>query len=419
MILAVFCLALSTPANGEVSIPESAEARDAMFAGMADPVLIRSGPARTVLRQSDGTYVLFRTEEQNGNDYYLFLHETGDDFPLVSPGAYVIRRSRSDGDFSQVKVFLQYHPGSFVRIAPAGRRSKMDVHLAGAQVYRDVPVPLPFSNVLRAPFERIKSATGAIVDWDMFDVETDIAAYRRVEAIVDSIRANLPGLPDTEDGAMDENGDLVFIETGEFQEGDIGLNCSGFAKWIADGFYAPVAGNLLPIEPLKTKHLDARGTRWSASLEDERDPYFGLDWTRNLAIAVNTGEVPRDLLNVTDVERYDVRHVPLSLYMEDVGYPIDELSAVLYWLAKVEPGNVYLGSVSTSFGTAPVLRQHRHVAAFFPYFDGQGRFHAVVFDRNVESSIESLSERFPREFVHLVRLDQPGDFAAPLIPRAR
>jgi hypothetical protein len=114
-------------------------------------------------------------------------------------------------------------------------------------------------------------------------------------------------------------------------------------------------------------------------------------------------------------ESADVRSVSGFQYLEDVGYAVHDLGAVLYNLAVSEPGHFYIGSVNTQFGTAPVLRQHVHIAVFFPYFDEFGRFVVDVMERNVETSLESLEKRYPKDFVHLVRVRADSRFRPPKI----
>jgi len=113
-----------------------------------------------------------------------------------------------------------------------------------------------------------------------------------------------------EDGAMDASGRMVFIATGA-PAGKGGFNCSGFAKWVVDGFYAPLEGRDMDIEVLKSRNALRDGS-WSTRYEEVLDPYFGLDWSRGLAreiAAARTGVVPADdQVDVRDQDR--VPYVP-------------------------------------------------------------------------------------------------------------
>jgi hypothetical protein len=217
-----------------------------------------------------------------------------------------------------------------------------------------------------------------------------------------------------DDGAMDAQGRLVAIATGlAAPAGRGGFNCSGFAKWVVDGLYAPLAGSETDIAVLKSRNA-LRGSRWSAQLEEELDPWFGLDWSRGLARSVyqvKAGVVPRD-------EQIDVRDAERLPYVTDTGYPVPSLRYLLYFLARKDPGMLYIGSLNAPSAAAasegvPTLRQHHHLVVLFPWFDAQGAFQVSVMERNKETSLSSLGRRYAAEYVHLVRIDATGAFALP------
>jgi hypothetical protein len=157
-----------------------------------------------------------------------------------------------------------------------------------------------------------------------------------------------------------------------------------------------------------------RENRWSARLEEELDPFFGLDWSRGLARSVvraRSGTAARD-------EQIDVRDADRVPYVTDAGYPVPSLRFLLYFLARKDPGTLYIGSLNAPSSAAaregtPSLRQHHHLVVLFPYFDVRGSFQVVVMERNLETSIVSLNRRYAGEYVHLVRIDASGPFSLP------
>ncbi|MFW6329490.1 MAG: hypothetical protein ACOC28_05290 [Alkalispirochaetaceae bacterium] len=398
--------------------PDSSSSRQAMERVIFAPVGEIPRVERELVVPFPGAEeVLYRTEEQSGHLYQLFLTEYDGRFPVYAAGSYIIKRSLDDGSYAQVKVFIRSDEGFFVRIRPRGRRSEMDVTLNGRELYRRIPVAVPFDQILTLPFTEVIRSTRHLVDWSLLEPLGTVEEYQAVETMVRRARQALPTLPDAEDGAMDENGSLVFIENLGTMEDLPGFNCSGFAKWVCDGVYQPRTGSFMSIEPLKEKHLDLRGTGWSEPREGDRDPFFGLDWTRNLArtiAALDGGGDPERI----HPEALDVRDIPLATYTEDMGYPVESLPHLLYYLAVRDPGYFYLGSVNREFGSGPVLRQHTHVVVLFPYFDSAGTFETVVLERNVETSVESLQGRYGEEYIHLVRVPaterfDPPQFAEP------
>ncbi|MDA3948084.1 MAG: hypothetical protein PF508_02570 [Spirochaeta sp.] len=393
-------------------LPDTAPARRSTVEAIQAPVDRAYSPVRRMIEVPGAEPVLYRTDQQNGNRYHIFIPAGSEEMQLASAGTFIVRRRLDDGAFDQIKIFLQRNEGSYIRLFPHGRTARMDVYVAHEALYRSVPVAMTMERALTASTDMLIRLSSGYVDWSFLDVDTDHAGYATIERMAQQIRDALPGLPDAEDGAMDADGNLVFIESLVSQERLPGFNCSGFAKWVVDGIFRERTGRFLEIDPLKEKHLDYRGTSWSKPLEDLRDPYFGLDWTRNLArevAALNRG-VDR---SVIDPEALDVRNVPSAQYTEDVGYRVDTLTSVLYRLARRDPGTFYLGSVNRLFGEDPVLRQHTHVVALFPYFDRAGTFHVAVMERNVETSVASLERRYGNDFIHLVRVPGSDDFTPP------
>lgn len=394
-----------------VSVAENDETRGKLAELFYAPTAaLAVGQQRFFEQQSTGTRVKFETRRQNGHLYYLFENEEDSSFAIPGRGNYVIKRELESGRFVQIKVFFRSDPGCFVRLFPRGHRTSMDVYLFGIEVARGVLLSVDLMALLTEPFAKVINLSKATVQWQRL-------LYRRVGPLdelafvhVENIRRLLPRLSDRDDGAMDADRRYVFIESGEPQGGSGGLNCSGFAKWISDGFYYGLTGRYLAIEPLKEKHLDHRGNRWSLRFEDERDPYFGLDWSRNLAMSLWQAQGYVTL----SPEAFDVRHVEYLVYREDVGFPVENLELLMFLEAAANPGNYYIGSLNREYGSEPVLRQHFHMIVLFPYFTPSGSLRVAVFDRTREATLEGTIDRYSGSYIHLVRLPIGDSFQPPM-----
>jgi hypothetical protein len=394
-------------------VPENQEARERFRELLLGPLAQGAAAPAALIAQSRGQRVQFRTEAGEGALYYLFLNEEGSSFPIAGSGSWIIKRERADGQFLQAKVYFRSDPGCFLRLFPAGGRTSADVFLFGLQVDHKVLLPLAFTELLFQPFQRIRQLSEAVVRWDLLLYAGNPEADRHAASLLAGIRAALPGLRQAEDGAMDARGRYVRIADLSAQEaspGGGGLNCSGFAKWIVDGFVYPLTGSYLDITALKQRHLGLRGNRWSSRFEESRDPYFGLDWSRNLAMGLQTAAGFSGL----GPEASDVRGLEYLRYRDDVGYSVEELPLALYLDTREHPGSLYLGSLSLEFGGDQALRQHYHLVVFLPYFTADGVFRVTAFDTGRESSEEEIRRRFAGHFIHLVRLDGSGEFRAPV-----
>ena len=86
-------------------------------------------------------------------------------------------------------------------------------------------------------------------------------------AIITEIRRNIKNLKDSSIGAIDADGYYT-------KNSHNGLNCSGFIKWIADGFYTPIRKRknklplYMPLQELKVKHPECRGDQYTNLFEN-------------------------------------------------------------------------------------------------------------------------------------------------------
>jgi hypothetical protein len=404
-------VAAAGAASPRVTIPDTAEARLALREVIFAPIgTAARAAARTVTQPTDGLAVRFQTERANGSLYQTFTRADRGTVRLDSAGTFIIKRDASDGSFVQAKLFLQDDPGCYARLTPQADRTALEIVLFGRTFQRGVVLAARFDTLLTAPLERIMRLAGTSVDWNLLQPAPPTREDEAVERVAAVIRAALPRLGDAEDGAMDASGGMVFIRDGSAQGASPGFNCSGFAKWVVDGFYRPLTGALTDIARLKERDLGIRGNRWTGPLEEARDPYFGLDWSRHLAreLARARGEP------LVDVESADVRDAAGFTYVDDVGYAVADLPTVLYRLARAAPGRAYLGSVNRPAPADPSLRIHDHVVVLLPFVDSRQVFRVAVFERSIETSLESLGRRYPKDFVHLVRLEAHGVFEPPL-----
>ena len=401
------------------SFPESAKLRASLFTNEI------AGPREGVLARRPKVYVneygSFRLSSlRSGEAFYAILAAAkGRDFPTYAQGSWIFKRTMDDGRFIQAKLFLKSDPACFIRIYPWGDRSRMDLVLYGAVLNKDITLPVPFETAIVAPLSDIIEWSSGVVDWALFSPRP--GDYEGLLAFSAAIRRHLQGLRYVDDGGLDAEGRAIFIATGRAQTKNPGLNCSGFAQWVVDGLLSPLGADLPGAAALSEKHPELRAASVDPAIEARFDPFFGLDWTRNLGAAAADAREPSRAHSVTE---NDIRLEAFALFSSaadpmtgglpydhfpaydvDSGYPIRGLKALLYLLAVNEPGNAYLASVSRMDTTG--LRRHYHVALLLPYFSEDGNFRVDLFESAAETSLGALLARAPGDYVHLVRLS-PG-----------
>ncbi|MDR0759784.1 MAG: hypothetical protein LBF74_06695 [Treponema sp.] len=369
------------------------------------------GGGRIQVRIEDGTreFGIVLARELNGT------------FPGWAQGSWILTRSKEDGAAVRIRVFLRSDPYLYVQFRPMGdNKSMIDVVLYEAYAARSLPVPLSFDRLLTSPVEEALALAGDAFPRRYFDPHAE--DYQEVRTLVAGIRERLPSLSFRDDGAIDDQGRYVYIETLEEQAGEGGLNCSGFAKWIVDGILRPITGSLLPIAPLKTA-FGERGSAFTDPYETLRAPFFGLDWTRNLASWANS------ILRSPGygvLEEIEVRNAPFSSVirrnregsalrsfpglLKDAGFGFEGIHPLLYTLAIDEPGRIYLASINDEVNPAPRMRQHFHVAVLAPYFNESGNFQVALFESAEETSFSRFKNRYPGLYINLVRIPVEGEF---------
>jgi hypothetical protein len=368
----------------------------------------------------DEILVVFSRELMRGNP----RRETGH-FPGWAQGSWMLSRRKDDGVGTLIRIFLRSDQYTYIQFRPFDNdKCQMDVVVYGGFIIRSMPLAVPFERLYSMRLNDVIGLAGNRFPLRYF--EPDPIYYSDTRALISQVRASIGDLRFADDGAIDENGNFVFIETLQPQpEAGAGLNCSGFAKWLIDGILRPVTGSRLSIPKLKAP-FGERGSLFTVNWEARRDPYFGLDWIRNLAAEANGTlrspafreleefEVRRDVFSsvlVSQNRTFVINSYPG--FMEDAGFGIEGIHPLLYTLAVDYPFSFYLAAVNTEIGApvtednlrgSPRLRQYFHVAALFPFFDENGVFRVVVFESAAETSFAGFRTRYPGHFVNLVQI---------------
>jgi hypothetical protein len=343
-------------------------------------------------------------------------------FPGWAQGSWMLTRRKDSGAGVQIKIFLRSDQQTFIQFRPFDAdKCLIDAIVYGGYICNSVPVAVPFERLYTMPLNDILRLVENKFPIRYF--EPDISNYGDTLKFITQVRSRLSNLRFVNDGAIDENGNYVFIENSLPQRAALqGLNCSGFSKWLIDGILRPVTGARLPITPLKAP-FGERGSSFTVNWEERKDIFFGLDWIRNLASEAN-GTLRNS--SYRPLEEFEIRYNNFAYvlvnenrtfvthsypgFLPEAGYGIEGLHPLLYTLAIDEPYCFYLAAVNNEISTpssirgTPRLRQYYHIAALIPYFDENGVFRIVVFESAAETSFTALRNRYPGHFLNLVKI---------------
>ncbi len=399
--------------------------------------LIKKQSARFAL--DTGEQVEVRVEKGSTDVLVVLARQRQGRYPGWVQGSWILYRNISDGSPKKIRLYVRSDPYVYVEFRPAGsNKSVFDVVAYSGYVVYSRPVPLAFQDLYSYPVNQVLAALGNLFPNEYFDVDPRL--YADLRFFVSRLKSTVPSLSYADDGALDEQGRPVYIASLMNQKQSWGLNCSGFAKWVVDGLVRPMTGTSLPIQPLKTP-IGNRGSSFTEPIENKLDPFFGLDWTRNLALAAN--RILRSP-SYASLDEVDVSDVPVSqlivkkdnksqiisfpAYMKNAGYNIEGLPSIMYSLAVRYPSWFYLVSVNTdksavlrqypssaplTFSAGAGIRRHFHVAVLIPYFTEDGVFKVSVFESAAETSFDAFVRRYPGYQVHLVRVPFQGTFDPP------
>jgi hypothetical protein len=423
---AILCLGFPSPLAG-LDVPSGKIEDDSSLRISLMETWFTETPARVLNNRAfihtmpGGGRIEVRSERGKDELAIILARELRGSYPGWAQGSWILTRRIEDGRAIRIRVFLRSDPYTYVQFRPLNDdKCQMDVVLYDGYLVRSLPLPVPFERLLVIPVEAALSLAQDKFPRRYFDPQADM--YRDLRAFIAALRKRLPELRFRDDGAIDEAGEYVFINTLEAQDGERGLNCSGFAKWVVDGILRPVTGKRLSVAPLKAP-FGNRGSSFTEPYEELRDPFFGLDWTRNLASSAGTAfrSSVFGVLDEIEVQKAGISSVilrdggtsairPYPGFLRNAGFGFEGLHPLLYTLAIDEPGRIYLAAVSNELGPAPRMRQYFHIAVLVPYFNESGNFQVAVFESAEETSFNNFKTRYPGHYVNLVRVPVESAF---------
>lgn len=188
-----------------------------------------------------------------------------------------------------------------------------------------------------------------------------------------------------DDGARNRFGEFVYIDSELPQESNIGFNCSGFVKEVADNYirlYNP-AFKWLPLKDLKKKRLDERNKTSYARFEYSHDPYFGYDWVNNIVDQVN------EKCGFNAIRAKELNNDRYAAYFEKSGYYMYELENILYRDQQFDANTFYIIVFNRQRKVSPYIPEFYHISVLVPYFNNK-KFVIRTFESGVETGYSSM-----------------------------
>lgn len=311
-----------------------------------------------------------------------------------------------------VSYTIYFKPEKSVRmdVFPYEDRIKADVIVYGQRIYNGTVIPLSWEKFLSLNFEDIIDASRMVIDWDLLLAAQNKAQSRTVQIITERIDKALPDIKLADYKAMSERGKWVDISDGSEYSRAL-VNSFGFVKWIADGFYKPATGRLMNLNDLVFKHFEeAPNNNWLIKETFRRNPYFGMDWIKNIGLKLNRLSVPDITAN-----EIEVRTVPFYGFTETAGFDTSALRFVMYYLAAKEPSRFYFISYSrpSQWTGDRTLLEHSKTAVAFPTIDYRGLLDLSYYENGKKIDAEDIEERIGDANIYLIGVETSTMFYLP------
>ncbi|GHV31748.1 hypothetical protein AGMMS4952_20960 [Spirochaetia bacterium] len=136
-------------------------------------------------------------------------------FPGWAQGSWVLTRRTDNGAPLRIRIFPRSDFNTYIQFRPFPAASlvtdkcMMDVVIYNAYVVNALSLPVPFERLLTLPLGEALSLAKDKFPFRYFEPQPD--SYRDVRKFIGEVRKRLP-LQFRDDGALDENGEYVFID---------------------------------------------------------------------------------------------------------------------------------------------------------------------------------------------------------------
>mgnify|MGYP007069857626 FL=1 len=457
-LLCSACLPLFAEYN-RLNVPDSAEIRAGLVSRWFTAPLEQVRETRSELHENNiGMTFQVRMEETSAHfaiivapaveqqvDVYTekgIEHRTSEAYPGDACGSWVLFRDSASGQSISLVWYITQNNDVYVRFTPDRNTARADFIIDGCMASRGVPTGIPFEKLYTLSLAGLLRLTENTLPWQYADIQP--GQYHDSLQMIGVIRKNLERIVPTPDAAYDENGKPVKISDGksrtvsdeEVQKKQLSLSDAGFVKWIIDGLVEPLTGSGTYLLPLVRSTVDLHPVSYAGIVNSGRNDiegeatYFMLDWNRNLSAARLSAQTKKTYLY--NNSGMDVTVEPfngvLSLraqssageravaapevaqvvgFVENSGYQIARLRALLYTLAVTQPTYCYLAAVRRLYpasGKTPEIYKFDHTAIIFPYFTPQGIFRCVVFEDGKEIGFSEFVTKYKNSFVYLSRV---------------
>lgn len=344
-------------------------------------------------------------------DYFFIFYKQNPDFErMYSKIDEDLRETYTYGKISylfdyektlkEVKVYFQENNNSYLYFSSLNK-DKFDVYLFGKPYKRHLSYNFDFDSLR---FLDLNTILNVLYRHNLSKetlIETD--DQKTKEEFVSTVINPSLAYKYVDDGARNELGEFVYISNNKLQSSDKkGFNCSGFIKDVIDNYirYKQKDFKWIPLDELLKRRTEEREITSYTFYEKRFDPYFGLEWTKNLIDRLNYyyGYKERKA-SLYDKDKY-------SNVFENGDYDFKHLKEILFRDQQSDSNSFYIVVFNKFKKTPPSIPSYYHSAVVVPYFEDK-HFYIRVFESGEETSYDNLVKYHYDEKVVIFKIPVP------------
>lgn len=336
-----------------------------------------------IIRQIDK---IFEGIGYNKRDYIMFFYNINPEDNKISYFGSIYYRFDHTKELVESKVFFHNSGLSYLQF-DITRDNKFDVYLFGKLYRKNLDYYFPLDSLKYISFSSIAAllTENRIADEILITKEDLFVKNKFIQkVIIPSLNPNY-----YEDGAINQFGEYVNISTGKIQTGkNPGINCSGFVKEITDNLIRLKNPEFkrLTVEECKEKRPDDRKNNSYVAYDNDLDPFFGIDWTKNLADRINY------YYDYKIIKAEAVNKDKYSQYFEENGYYFKDMREIIFRDQQKDSSYFYFIVFNKLRNSKPMIPTFYHIAAVVPIYT-TNKFDLKIYESGAETGYTNILKR--------------------------
>ena len=278
---------------------------------------------------------------------------------------------------------------------------KFDISLFGKIFRKNIPYYFQFDELKTISMNKIFSMLDELKLTGELIIDSNDKSIK--DRFISKIILPVSGQKYINDGARNEIGKYVYIATGKEQKpNEQGLNCSGFAKEIADSYLRFMNPDFtyLKIEDLKDKSKDDNFNELFTFNDAKYGILFGLYWSKNLVNKINV------LCNYQNNRAMEIKTDDYDLYNDVRGFDVKDLKEIIFRDQNKDNNFFYILALNKIRDVKPIIEEFSHIAVIVPYFSNYN-FYIRVFENGIETDFENIMKNYGAQKVRIFKIPVP------------